>query len=93
MKLCSPEAQALPPSNFKTAPRPETLAGLRVGFLDNTKPPADKVMAHLDQRLRERFPGAKSFYVSKTAASVPATAEMMQSLKLNCDVVITGFGD
>jgi len=93
MKLCSPEAQALPASNFKTAPRPETLAGLRVGFLDNTKPPADKVMAHLDQRLRERFPGAQSFYVSKTAASVPATAEMMQSLKLNCDVVITGFGD
>ncbi len=93
MKLCSPEAQSLPPSSVKPVSRPESLSGLRIGFLDNTKPPADKVMAHLDQRLRERFPGAQSFYVSKTAASVPATPEMMQALKLNCDVVITGFGD
>ena len=92
MKLCSPEAQTAI-TGFAPVKRPETLHGLRVGFLDNTKPPADRVMEHLDKRLKERFPGMKSTYVSKTAASVPATPEMMKKLNDECDVVITGFGD
>ena len=92
MKICSPEAQTLS-TGFAPVKRPESLHGLRVGFLDNTKPPADRVMAHLEKRLSERFPGLQSTYVSKTAASVGATPEMMKKLKDECDVVITGFGD
>ena len=45
------------------------------------------------QRLRERFPDLKSKTFVKRAASVPATPEMLQSIKEECDVLITGFGD
>ncbi len=92
MRICSPEAQ-LQPSKVTAVARPKSLQGLRIGFLDNTKPPADRVMEHLDRRLRESFPGVQSHYVSKNAASMPATPAMLQSLQDNCDVVITGFGD
>lgn len=93
MKLCSPEAPTEAAGPFKPVLRPETLRGLRVGLLDNTKPPADRVMTHLDKRLRERFPGMQSKTFVKRAASVPATPEMLATLKQECDVVITGFGD
>ena len=92
MRIWSPEAQ-LQSTKVNPVARPKSLEGLRVGFLDNTKPPADRVMEHLDRRLRESFPGLSSHYVSKHAASMPATEQMYQSLKDNCDVVITGFGD
>lgn len=93
MKLCSPEALTEAAGSFAPVLRPESLSGLRVGLLDNTKPPADRVMVHLDQRLRERFPDLKSKTFVKRAASVPATPEMLKSIKEECDVLITGFGD
>jgi hypothetical protein len=92
MKLCSPEAQQQPIS-VKAVRRPETLNGLRIGFLDNTKPPADRIMAHLDAKLRERFPEAKTFHIAKHASSQGAKPEILQALKDNADVVITGLGD
>ena len=92
MRICSPEAQ-VQQARVNPVARPKSLEGLRIGFLDNTKPPADRVMEHLDKRLRERFPGVQSHYVSKNAASLPATEAMYKSMQENADVVITGFGD
>ena len=92
MKLCSPEAQSLPLSVGASA-RPVSLQGVRVGLLDNAKAPVDKMMAHIDRRLKERFPGIETMLASKVAASTPATTQMMQNLRQNCDVVINALGD
>ncbi len=93
MKLCSPEGNALPTTNMTLVDRPKSLEGLRIGLLDNTKPPVDKIMAHLEQRLRERIPGARPFYISKRIMTQPAGSAVMESLRQNVDVVINAIGD
>lgn len=92
MKLCSPEAQSQPLSVGASA-RPRSLEGLRIGLLDNAKAPVDKMMQHIERRLKERFPGIETSFASKVAASTPATEQMMQNLRQNCDVVINALGD
>lgn len=92
MKLCSPEGRPMPLSLGAVA-RPRTLEGLRIGLLDNTKAPVDKMFLHLAGRLRETLPGVEIYSASKQMASLPATAETMQGLRNNCDVVINALGD
>ncbi len=92
MLLCSPEG--LPqPVDFTSAARPAKLEGLRIGFLDNTKAPVDKIMRHLATRLIELDPAARIFQVSKQHPSLPAEPEMLEQLAANADVVINALGD
>lgn len=93
MKLCSPEGRALPRQGVAAVARPQSLAGLRIGLLDNTKPPVDKVMEHLATRLRERIPGAQPFYVSKQIMNQPAGATVLQALTERADVLINALAD
>jgi hypothetical protein len=92
MKLLSPEGQALPPA-LSGARRPPRLDGLRIGLLDNTKAPVDKMMEHLGRRIAERLPGATVFSVSKKHPSMPAEQEVFDALRANADVVINALGD
>ena len=92
MKICSPVGYPLPPS-LGGVDRPRALEGLRIGLLDNTKAPVDKIMLHLDSRLRERISGVQVLSVSKRHSSWPAGAEIMKTLRQNCDVLINGLGD
>ena len=92
MKLFSPEGRGAP-IKIAMNPRPASLYGLRIGLLDNTKAPVDRIMAHLDARLRERFKGVSTYYVSKAKTSIPAGERIMADLKARCDVLITALGD
>lgn len=92
MKILSPAGRAVP-VEVKLPARPAALKGLRVGLLDNTKAPVDKMMEHLDRRLRERFPGSSTFYVSKPHPSLGAEEHVIEALRKNADVVITALGD
>jgi hypothetical protein len=92
MKLCSPQGHARPLS-IGAAARPQKLDGLRIGLLDNTKAPVDKMMAHIAGKLRERFPGVEIYPASKKVASLPAEPQVLQGLRQNCDVVINALGD
>jgi hypothetical protein len=66
---------------------------LRIGFLDNAKAPVDKMMAHIEAKLRAKYPGLETYTASKVAASRPADARMLKALRDNCDVVINALGD
>lgn len=92
MRLCSPEGHALPISASYVA-RPATLDGLRIGFLDNTKAPVDRMFDYLAARVVERVPGAKMFRIAKQHPSLPAESEVIESLVANADVVINALGD
>ena len=92
LELVSPEGR-MRAERLQGAARPRALEGLRIGLLDNTKPPVDHIMAHLARRLGERFPGASTHYVSKTRTSIPAGARVMADLRARCDVLITALGD
>ncbi len=92
MNLCSPQALAST-ADFTLRPRPRSLHGLRVGLLDNTKAPVDRMLAHIAARMEQRHPGTSSFYVSKKHPSLPAEADVLAALRENADVVIAALGD
>ncbi len=92
MLLYSPEG--LPqPMDFAGATRPAKLDGLRIGLLDNTKAPVDKIMNYLAARLADFSPGVQIFQISKQHPSLPAEPEVLEQLAANADVVINALGD
>jgi len=77
-----------------TAPAlPTSLAGLTVGFIDNTKHNFDRLADEIGAILRERH-GVKTVMRRRKAnASTPAAPEILVELAKTCDVVFAGSGD
>lgn len=74
-------------------PRPKSLAGLRVGLVDNSKFNSDQLLARI-AALLERDYGAKAHVMRrKKSAGVPPHQEIVDEFKANCDVVVAGVGD
>jgi hypothetical protein len=92
MRLVSPEGHSQSLS-IGASPRPHSLQGLRVGLLDNAKAPVDKMMVHIEAKLKEKYPGIETYTASKLAASRPVDERMLKGLRDNCDVVINALGD
>jgi hypothetical protein len=75
------------------APRPQSLKGLRVGLVDNTKHNSDQLLLRIASIL-EKEHGAKSHVIRrKRSAGAAPSAEMIEEYKANCDVVVAGIGD
>ncbi|WP_171064212.1 UGSC family (seleno)protein [Actinomadura soli] len=73
-------------------PRPVSLTGLAVGYLDNGKPNSDRLLRLLSARLRED--GAlEAAWARKPSIGRVASGEMLDDLAARCDVVVTGVGD
>jgi hypothetical protein len=78
---------------FAAPPLPADLAGLTVGFIDNTKHNFDRLADAIGVLLRERH-GVKAVVRRRKAnASVPAPPETLAELAKQCDVVFAGSGD
>ena len=74
-------------------PRPRSLAGLRIGLVDNTKHNSDQLLLRI-AALLERDHGAKTHIMRrKHSAGAAPHAEIIEEFKGNCDVVIAGVGD
>lgn len=73
--------------------RPESLEGLRLGLVDNTKHNSDQLLLRIAGIL-EREHGAKAHVIrrKKSAGSAPH-AEIIEEYKSSCDVIIAGVGD
>jgi len=73
------------------ARRRPSLAGLRIGVLDNSKPNADVLLGRVAERLTERVRGATIRRWQKPGASHPAL--MLDDVAGGADVVLTGSAD
>jgi hypothetical protein len=73
-------------------PLPGTLAGKRVGFLDNTKANFELLLRGLETHLRERWAVAEVLYERKANSSTPAPPEVLARLR-EVDLVVTGSAD
>ena len=74
-------------------PRPKSLAGLRLGLVDNTKHNSDQLLLRI-AALLERDHGAKAHVIRrKRSAGAAPHAEIVEEFKANCDVVVAGIGD
>ena len=74
-------------------PRPESLRGLRVGLVENTKHNADNILLRIATILEAEYGTVSHILEHKHNSSVPAHQEVIDSIKTNCDVVIAGIGD
>lgn len=75
----------------KLAPRRcDSLAGKRVGLLDNNKPNADKFLQFVGARLRRRYAGVELVEQRKTTRTA---ADRLKELSARCDVVVNAFAD
>jgi hypothetical protein len=71
------------------AARPPSLAGLRLGILDNSKEQADVILGRLAETFARE--GATPVFARKPSFSRVAPREVLEQLKA-CDIVITGLG-
>ena len=79
--------------NVKFAARPKSLAGLRVGLVDNTKHNSDQLLLRIASILESKH-GAKTHIIRrKHSAGAAPHAEIVEEFKANCDVVVAGVGD
>ncbi len=79
--------------NVAFAPRPRSLAGLRVGLVDNTKHNSDQVLLRIAALLEAKH-GAKAHIIRKKhSAGAAPHAEILEEFKAHCDVVVAGVGD
>ena len=75
------------------ASRLETLDGLRLGVLDNTKWNASKLLRHVVAGLEAGQPLAGVRLYAKPSFSRPAEAELLDRMAAENDAVITAIGD
>ena len=80
-------------SPLATAPRVKTLAGLRLGLLDNTKWNANKLLRGMRDRLSEKHGFGAVNYYRKESFSLAAAPELIAEIVAANDIVITAIGD
>jgi hypothetical protein len=92
IRVLSPVGQARA-ENFTAPPLPADLAGLTVGFIDNTKHNFDRLADELGTLLRARYGVKAVVRRRKGNASVPASPETLAELAKECDLVFAGSAD
>jgi hypothetical protein len=75
------------------ARRLPTLAGARVGLLDNTKKNAAPLLAELGRLLERRHGAVVTIQRTKYAFAFPVDDPLLKEITAVSDVVITGVGD
>jgi hypothetical protein len=94
MIVLSPEGKAQT-SAAKVAGLPQftDLRGKVVGFLDNSKPNADKLAERFAELLQENYGVAKVITRRKLTAQQGAPKQYLDELASQADFVISGLGD
>ena len=72
--------------------RPQSLEGLRIGLIDNTKQNSDAVLLRIAEHLRDRYGMTVETVVRKNQRA-PLTEAQIGELKGRTDFVIAGVGD
>ena len=78
---------------FDGAPRLATLAGTRLGVIDDSKKNADVLLEELVELLRTRYEISEVKWHRKPSASRPADPAAVRDLAEHCDWVIIAIGD
>ena len=78
---------------FDGAPRLASLAGTRLGIIDDSKRNADVLLEELADLLRTRYEITDVKWHRKPSASRPADPAAIRELAQECDSVIIAIGD
>lgn len=75
------------------APRPADLRGATVGLLATPKQNADLFLDEVGQLLVDREGAVGVVPRTKMSVAMPASADLVDDLAGQCDVIVTGVGD
>lgn len=78
---------------FRLAARPDSLAGLRLGLLANTKRNAEPFLEEVGKILAEEYGVASVVARKKPDITNTAPEEILEDLRSGADVVVVGVGD
>jgi hypothetical protein len=79
-------------SQTASLPLPGSLAGKRLGLLDNTKANFELLLRRMEAHLRAEIALADVVYERKANSSTPALPEVLARLR-DVDLVLTGSAD
>jgi hypothetical protein len=74
-------------------PRPQSLTGLTVGLLENTKPNATVLLRAVGRELREKYGVREVRMFSKSYFGTPVDESVVQQMLHNCDFAVAAIGD
>jgi hypothetical protein len=77
----------------RLASRVESLDGLRLGILDNTKWNANRLLRKTAARLEQQFAFAAVTYYRKESFSKEADPALIDRIAAENDIVLTAIGD
>lgn len=75
------------------APRPKSLAGIRIGLVDNGKANANFILVGIAEILESEYGATAHVIRRKISHGIPASREILDEFTSNCDVMIAGVGD
>ena len=79
--------------SMKYAARPDSLSGLKVALIENTKWNSDNILRKVGERLVDEYGAAGFEMFHKRYSSVPAHEEIIQRVTGDFDVMVAGVGD
>jgi len=92
MKLFDPTSGPVP-REIEVAKRPESLKGLRLGLVDNTKFNSDTLLRKLAERLARRHGMTVAVTNRKRSPSHEIDEAAIRALRSQADLVVSGIGD
>jgi hypothetical protein len=91
-QLVNPTTEAITTS-FDGAPRLLTIAGAKLGIIDDSKQNADVLLEELAEVLKNKYEISGIQWHRKPSASRPADPEQLKLLTDACDAVVVAIGD
>jgi hypothetical protein len=92
-RLLDPTGDSERAINTTLAPRPQSLQGLTVGLLDNTKPNGVVVLRAVGRELRERYGVREIRMFQKGYFGTPVEESVVNQMLRNCDFAVAAIGD
>ena len=91
--LLDPTGDSERDTNTTLAPRPQSLKGLTVGLLDNTKPNGTVILRAVGRELQERYGVREIRMFQKGYFGTPVEESVVQQMLHNCDFAVAAIGD
>jgi hypothetical protein len=91
--LLDPTGDSERATNTTLAPRPQSLQGLTVGLLDNTKPNGAVILRAVGRELKERYGVREVRMFKKGYFGTPVEESVVQQMLHNCDFAVAAIGD
>ena len=91
--LLDPTGDSERDTNTTLAPRPQSLKGLTVGLLDNTKPNGAVILRAVGGELQDKYGVREIRMFAKGYFGTPVEESVVQQMLHNCDFAVAAIGD